>query len=95
MNDLNNSKFPYKLALSLIPIVLVVVFSLQNSRNTLVKIFFIETEAPLIILFLVCFAIGLLIGLIAFLGTYRTIKKQNKIIEELYQKINNLENKQY
>jgi uncharacterized integral membrane protein len=95
MNNSTSSKFPYKLALSLIPIVLVVVFSLQNSRNTLVKIFFIETEAPLIILFLVCFSIGLLIGLVVFFGTYRTIKKQNKTIEELNQKIQNLENKQF
>ena len=93
MNDSNNSKFPFKLALSLIQIVLVVIFALQNSKNTMVKIFFVETEAPLIILFLVCFIIGLLIGLIAFFGTYRTIKRQNKTIEELNFKIKNLENK--
>ncbi|MDP2174812.1 MAG: LapA family protein [Bacteroidota bacterium] len=93
MQENINQKNPIKIVLSFIPIILVVIFALQNSNNTIVKVFFWEINAPLVILFLLCFTIGLLFGLMAFFSSYKDAKRKNKIIEQLQQKIDSLENK--
>lgn len=90
MQENNNQKNPLKIVLSFIPVLLVVIFALQNSNNTEVKVFFWQINAPLVILFLLCFAIGLLFGLFAFFSTYRESKRKNKLIQELKQKLESL-----
>jgi uncharacterized integral membrane protein len=77
----------FKLVIGLTATLLVVIFALQNSNSTLVKVFFWEFNAPLVILFLLCFTTGIVIGISAIIPFRKYAKSQEKIIKELKTKL--------
>jgi uncharacterized integral membrane protein len=80
-----------KIVVGLIIIFLVVIFSLQNSDATPVKFFGWEGDAPLVLLFLLCFVLGLSFSLVAIYPLSRYSKRKSKMISELNTRINMLE----
>jgi uncharacterized integral membrane protein len=77
----------FKIVIGLTATLLVVIFALQNSNSTLVKVFFWEFNAPLVILFLLCFTTGIAIGISAIIPFRKYAKSQEKIIKELKTKL--------
>jgi len=80
-----------KIVIGLIVIFLVVIFSLQNSTVTLVKFIVWEGNAPLVLLFLLCFALGLSFSLVAVWPMNKQSKRKTKLISDLNARIDLLE----
>jgi uncharacterized integral membrane protein len=80
-----------KIIVGIIIIFLVVIFSLQNSESTLVTFLFWEGNAPLVLLFLLCFVLGLSFSLVAVWPVSRNSKRKSKLIQELNTRIEMLE----
>lgn len=70
----------------------VVIFSVQNSSDTEVKIFFWSGQAPLVLLFFMCFLLGLALSLLFIVPMRRYSNKQSRLIGELKTRIDILEN---
>jgi uncharacterized integral membrane protein len=81
----------YRLIIAVIILVLVVTFALQNSDGATVNLWFWQTNAPLILLFLMCFIAGLLFALLGLVPVYKHSKRKTKLIEELKERIDILE----
>ncbi len=82
-----------KIIIGLIIIVLVVIFSLQNSEATLVRFLVWEGNAPLVLLFLMCFVLGLCFSLMAIWPINSNSKRKSKLIAELNARIEVLESR--
>ncbi len=80
-----------KIILGLILIFLVVIFSLQNSEATMVKFMVWEGNAPLVLLFLLCFVFGLSFSLLAIWPMNKYSKRQSRQVEEMNARIQVLE----
>lgn len=92
MENLDKPKNPMgKIIAGIVIIILVVIFALQNSESTAVKLYFWETNAPLVLLFLLCFTAGLCFAILALLPINRNSKRKTKLIEELKSRIESLE----
>jgi uncharacterized integral membrane protein len=90
-NSGKSGSFVWKLALGMCIILLVVIFSIQNSNATTVKLWFWDSEAPLVLLLLICFMLGLLFALIFFLPVLRHSNRKSKLIKSMEQRIEMLE----
>ncbi|MES2618849.1 MAG: lipopolysaccharide assembly protein LapA domain-containing protein [Bacteroidota bacterium] len=90
MNE-NSHAGLYKLITAVVLLILVIIFAIQNSDTTTVKLWFWDMQLPLIILFLVCFLAGLLFAVLAILPVYKSSNRKSKLIDELQSKINILE----
>ncbi len=80
-----------KVVLAVILMTLIVVFSIQNSESTPVKVFFWEVNAPLVLLFVICFMCGIIAAIITLWPISRYSKKMQKQMEEQKTKIELLE----
>lgn len=78
---------------SIVILLIIVLFSVQNSSETLIKFMIWEGMAPLVIIMVVSFALGLCFALIALLPVNRYANLKNKRIHELESQISILENK--
>jgi uncharacterized integral membrane protein len=74
-------------------LLLIVVFSVQNSTNTPVKLWFWQGSAPLVLLFVVCFMLGLSFTLILIWPISKHSKRKSKLIKELENRVETLEQK--
>ncbi|HEY1046078.1 MAG TPA: LapA family protein [Bacteroidia bacterium] len=72
-----------RIIFALIIILIIVIFSVQNSAHTDVKIFFWKTSVPLVLLLFLCFIGGICLSLIAIFPMRKYIKAQARLIEEL------------
>lgn len=72
-----------RIIFALIIILIIVIFSVQNSASTDVKLFFLEASVPLVLLLFLCFLGGICLSLIAILPMRKYIKAQARMIEEL------------
>ena len=72
-------------------LLLIVVFSVQNSTDTLVKFWLWEGTAPLVLLLVFSFALGLSFALLAIWPVSRHSKKKSRLIRELQVRIDTLE----
>jgi uncharacterized integral membrane protein len=80
-----------KIVIGIIIIILVVIFSLQNSDATMVRFIAWEGNAPLVLLFLSCFVLGLIVALVAVWPINRHSKRKTKLINELNARVEVLE----
>jgi uncharacterized integral membrane protein len=80
-----------KIVIGIVIITLVVIFSLQNSESTIVKFIAWQGNAPLVLLFLLCFVLGLIFALFAILPVSRHSKRKSRMITELNARIDVLE----
>jgi uncharacterized integral membrane protein len=80
-----------KIIIGIIVIALVVVFSLQNSDATRVRFIVWEGNAPLVLLFLLCFVIGLSFSILAVWPINKQSKRKSRLINELNARIEVLE----
>jgi len=92
MNEKPNSNL-FKIISGITILVLIIIFALQNNTNTPVKLWFWTPNAPLILLFLMCFVAGLIFALLAILPIYKHSKRKSKLIKELQERIEYLEKK--
>lgn len=95
MTDTQNTKqFPVtKIIIGLILMAILIAFSLQNSTSTPIKLFGFETNAPLVILFLVFFGAGIFIGLLALIPINSASNRKSHLIKEQNNRIEILEKK--
>ncbi len=82
-----------KIIIGIVILILVIILSIQNNTNTEVSILFWTKNAPLIILFLMCFLAGLIFALLAIMPIYRQSSRKSKLIKELQERIDLLEKK--
>ena len=87
------ANYGWKILLSMAILLLIVVFSVQNSTNTPVKLWFWEGSAPLVLLFVVCFMLGLSFTLILIWPISKHSKRKSKLIKELENRVETLEQK--
>ena len=80
-----------KIIAGLVIIFLVVIFSLQNSEATMVRFMGWEGNAPLVLLFLLCFVLGLTFSLIAIFPLNKHSKQKSRLIGELKARVEMLE----
>lgn len=80
-----------KVTIAVILMLLVVIFSIQNSSSTPVKVYFWEVNAPLVLLFVICVMLGILAAIIALWPISRYSKKTQKLLEEQKTRIEFLE----
>jgi uncharacterized integral membrane protein len=92
MEDLQKPKnHSTKIIIGSIIVLILVSFSIQNSGPANVKFLFWEGAAPLVLLFLICFLLGLSFALLALFPLKKYSNKQAKYIKELNTKIEILE----
>ncbi len=72
-------------------VLLLVIFSVQNSYPATIKIFFWDVHAPLVLSFVICFILGLFTAVITLWPISRHSKRKSKLIEELKARIETLE----
>lgn len=70
----------YKLIISIILLIIVTIFALQNTNNVNVDLFFVNFETPLVLVILFSLLIGVIIGLI---GGAMSSASKNKEIKQL------------
>ncbi len=87
------ANYGWKILLSMAILLLIVVFSVQNSTNTPVKLWFWQGSAPLVLLFVVCFMLGLSFTLILIWPISKHSKRKSKLIKELENRVETLEQK--
>ena len=92
MND-KPSYSLFKIISATVLLVLIIVFALQNNTNTIVNLWFWKPNAPLILLFLMCFIAGLFFSLLALGPLYKHYKRKTRLIKELQERIEFLEKK--
>jgi|GEM_PF-4497554 len=83
--------YGWKVLLAIIILLAIVVFSVQNSNQTLVKLWFWEGNAPLVFLMVFSFVLGLSFALLAIWPVSRHSKRKSKLIKELQTRIDVLE----
>jgi len=95
MTDLQNTKkFPVtKIIIGLILMTILIAFSLQNSEATPIKLLGFQTNAPLVILFLVFFGAGVFIGFLALIPIKSVSNRKSNLIKEQNTRIEILEKK--
>jgi uncharacterized integral membrane protein len=79
-----------KLVMTIALVLLVVIFALQNSAETMIKFWFWEGYLPLVILLLLCFAIGLITALISMWPISRNSRKESDRNQQLEKQISDL-----
>ena len=72
-----------RIIFGLIIILIIVIFSVQNSAKADVNVLFWKTSIPLVLLLFLCFIGGICLSLIAIFPMRRYIKAQARLIEEL------------
>lgn len=80
-----------KVVLAVVLMTLIVIFSIQNSSSTPVKVYFWEVNAPLVLLFIISFMLGIIAAIITLWPISRHSKKLHKLVEEQKSKIETLE----
>lgn len=80
-----------KVVLAVVLMTLIVIFSIQNSSSTPVKVYFWEVNAPLVLLFVISFMLGIIASIITLWPISRHSKKMRKLVEEQRTKIELLE----
>lgn len=80
-----------KLVIGVIIILLLVIFSVQNSMSTTVKVYFWDVNAPLVLLFVISFTLGLLLAVVSVWPISRHSKRKTKLIEQLESRVEFLE----
>lgn len=83
--------YNWKVLAGIIMLVGIVVFSVQNSVETPVKMLMLEGKAPLVILLVLCFALGLSFALLIIWPLSRNSKRKSKLIEDMQVRIDTLE----
>jgi lipopolysaccharide assembly protein A len=86
-----SGNYGWKIILAIFIILLVVVFSIQNNTETSVKFWFWDSTAPLVLILFFSFILGLLLMLIMMWPMSRRIKRKNKTIAQLEERIATLE----
>lgn len=93
-NALPPKKYPvFKIVLGLVLLSLLIIFSLQNSTSTPLKLLWFQGNAPLVLLFLMFFGMGVLMGLLAVLPLRSASKRKSDLIKQLQERIELLEEK--
>ena len=92
MNEKPNSNL-YKIIVGITILALIIIFALQNNTNTIVNLWFWTPNAPLILLFLMCFIAGLFFALLALFPIIKNSKRKSKLIKDLQERIEFLETK--
>lgn len=80
-----------KVVLAVVLMTLIVIFSIQNSESTPVKVYFWEVNAPLVLLFVICFMCGIIASIITLWPISRHSKRLQKQMEDQKAKIELLE----
>ncbi len=80
-----------KVVLAVVLMTLIVIFSIQNSESTPVKVYFWEVNAPLVLLFVICFMCGIIASIITLWPISRHSKRLQKQTEDQKAKIELLE----
>lgn len=83
--------YNWKVLAGIVILVGIVVFSVQNSTQTPVKLLMFEGTAPLVILLVSCFALGLCFALLIIWPLSRNSKRKTKLIESMQVRIDTLE----
>ena len=83
-----------KIIIGTIIVLLLVIFSVQNSNPAAVKFYFWDVNAPLVLWFVICFILGIAISVVALWPISRHSKRKTKLIEELKNRIELLEYKE-
>lgn len=78
----------WKLIVSLIMLIIIVVFALQNTETVMVSLFFFSVSVPIVLVMLLCLLFGVIIGLIATMPTMKIKqRKYDQAVKELQQQI--------
>ncbi|MBF6625915.1 DUF1049 domain-containing protein [Aerococcaceae bacterium zg-BR9] len=75
-------KGQWKLIVSLIILIVVVAFALQNTGVTPVNFFFAEYRIPLVLVILFSLLIGVIVGLIASFSTISSHSREKKVVQK-------------
>lgn len=86
--------YGWKVLISIIILLLIVVFSVQNSTGTRIKFLMWDRETPLVFLMVFSFVLGLSFALLAIWPVSRHSKRKSKLIKELQLRIDFLEEQQ-
>ncbi len=86
--------YGWKVLISIVILLLIVVFSVQNSTGTRIKFLIWDRETPLVFLMVFSFVLGLSFALLAIWPVSRHSKRKSKLIKELQLRIDFLEDKQ-
>lgn len=77
-------KNQWKLIVSIIILILVVIFALQNTSSVPIDLFFAKYSVPLVLVILLSLLLGVIVGLIASFSAIASQKKEkNAAIKEL------------
>lgn len=87
------ANYGWKVIFAILILLLIVVFSVQNAVETNVKLWLWEGSAPLVLLFLICFILGLGFTLVLIWPISKHSKRKSKLIKELENRIEILEQK--
>lgn len=74
-------KEQWKLIVSLIFVILIVIFSLSNTQQVAIDFLFMKAQIPLVLVILVCLLLGVALGMIVSVTTIRTSRKTIKHLE--------------
>ena len=74
-------KQQWRLIVSLLIVILVVVFALKNTQSVLLDFVFTRVQIPLVLVILVCLLLGVIAGLVTSLSTIGTSRKRVKSLE--------------
>lgn len=80
-----------KIVAGMVVVLLLVIFSVQNSYPAAIRVFFWDINAPLVLSFVICFILGLLTAIIALWPISRHSKRKSKLIDDLKARIELLE----
>lgn len=86
--------YGWKVLISIVILLLIVIFSVQNSTGTRIKFLMWDRETPLVFLMVFSFALGLGFALLAIWPVSRHSKRKSKLIKELQLRIEFLEEQQ-
>ncbi|MCW6653380.1 lipopolysaccharide assembly protein LapA domain-containing protein [Aerococcaceae bacterium NML210727] len=74
-------KQQWKLMVSLVLVILIVIFSLSNTQPVNIDFFFTKSQVPLVLVILVSLLLGVTLGMIASLTTIGSSRKKIKQLE--------------
>ncbi|MCW6682617.1 lipopolysaccharide assembly protein LapA domain-containing protein [Aerococcaceae bacterium NML160702] len=74
-------KQQWKLMVSLVLVILIVIFSLSNTQPVNIDFFFTKSQVPLVLVILVSLLLGVMLGMIASLTTIGSSRRKIKQLE--------------
>jgi putative membrane protein len=73
-----------RIILTILLLILLVIFTIQNSEIVVIKVFFWIFEIPEALLIIICIIIGLLIGLLIPKRKAKSVKKEDNDSDDVF-----------